>query len=448
MLLVTIQTYSQGLAELPLAKAWEFGLIHYPALAENQAQIHAAALQKQLVKNKFLPQLQTQLQHTYGTYAGSAGAFFPLPGIFNVSGNAALENQSNATTSLYGSVLMDWKVFEFGRRSKALEAASLQEDASKIQYSAAQLAAQAKISTMYLDILYNQVNADWALTNAARMKEVLALAKSLSDAGLKPGADTLFVLSAYRQALAESGNWQGKARASKIQLTEIIAVPTDSFTLPEKSFLTAAPSTGVSPAEAGSSAHPYLKVLQQQVKVAEVQRQIMKRKIFPSFSVLGGLSSRGSGLSPDGVSTPWPAGLNNQANNYLAGLALTWNLSAAYTTRLESRLAEQNILAFQARHDVQALKLQTTLRAISARIQEQQKQIANARQAVEHARQAYDGYVVRYESGLISMTELLQLQFLLQQAEKYEIEVYQQFWDQVIEQAELTGDFSYLSNQF
>lgn len=448
MLVARVHTYSQTPAELSLANAWEIGLANYPALAEDQAHIHIAAYQQQLVKNKFLPRLQTQLQNTYGTYAGSAGAFFPLPGIFNVAGGTSLENQPGVTTSLYGSIVMDWDIFTFGRRSRELQAARLQQDVANTRYSAAQLATQARISALYLDILYHQENARWAQTNAGRMQQVLILARSLSEAGLKPGADTLFVLSALRQAQAEKGNWQGKAQASKVQLSEFLAVATDSFTFPAKTYLTAALTGLLAPAVADSSAHPYLKVLQQQVQVAEVQRQMTNRKIFPTLSLLGGLSSRGSGLSPEGVSRQWSAGLQNRASNYLAGLAFTWNLTSAYNTRLESRLAQERILAYQARYRGQALKQQTTLQAIAARLREQQKQIADARQAVMHARQAYEGYVARYESGLISMTELLQLQFLLQQSEKAAIEASQQFWAQALQQAELSGDFSYLSQQF
>jgi outer membrane protein TolC len=446
--LARVQTYSQALAELSLTEAWALGVNNYPAFSENQALISAAAYQTQLVKSKYLPQLQTQLQNSYGTYAGSAGAIFPLPGIFNVSGNSDLENQANATTSLYGSVVMDWKIYDFGRRGKELEVAHLQEGVAEARFSAAQLAVQAQISSLYLAVLYNQANVKWAQTNAIRMREVLTLAKSLADAGLKPGADTLFVLASYRQALAESGNWHGKAQASKIQLTEVLAVPTDSFTLPGKAYLSASPA-GLSPqAPLDTARHPYIQTLQQQVKVAQAQRQLAARKVFPSFSLLGGISTRGNGLAAKADQSGWSAGSGNRANNYLAGVGLTWNINSLYTTRVENLLAEQHILVSQSRYAVQALKQQTTLQAIGARLQEQQNQMANAKQAVQNARQAYDLYVSRYESGLISMTELLQLQFLLQQAEKYEIEAYQQFWAQVVQQAELTGDFSYLSNQF
>lgn len=447
VLLARTQTYSQDRPVLSLSRAWELGMTNYPGFAGNQAEISAAGFQKQLVKTKFLPQVHSQLQHTYGTHAGSTGAFFPLPGIFNVSGGSAGGAPSHTTSGLYGSVLVDWKLFGFGQRTRELQVARLQEGQARTRYSAAQLATQAKISTLYLDIVYNQVTQGWAQTNAARMQQVLALARSLSDAGLKPGADTLFVLSAYRQALAEKNNWQGKARASRIQLTEVIAVPADSFTLAQETYLQAGPAGLMAPATADSSSHPYLQVLQQEVQIARVQGQAARRKALPAFSFLAGLSSRASGLATEGAGTGGLAG-SSRADNYLAGLALSWNITGAHQARLESQLARQQALASQARYQTQALQQQTTLRALAAGLQEQQGQLHHARQAVAHAGQAYDLYVTRYESGLISMTELLQLQFLLQQAEKAEIEAYRQYWTQVIRQAELSGDFSLLSNQF
>jgi outer membrane protein TolC len=64
------------------------------------------------------------------------------------------------------------------------------------------------------------------------------------------------------------------------------------------------------------------------------------------------------------------------------------------------------------------------------------------------AREAYSLYLSRYESGLINLTELLQIQAILQQTEKSNIDTHGQLWDQLINKAELSGNFTYLSTQF
>lgn len=447
-LLASIKLYAQDVKPLSLSQAWQLARQRYPEFAEKKAQIKASEYQKSLVKNRYLPQLQVQLQNTYGTYAGSSGAFFPLPGIFNVSGNLQVGGQPDATTSFYSSAVVDWKLLEFGRRSKEVEAATYRQEAAKSSLTATELAVQARVSRLYLTILYNQANLGWAKANAARLQEILALSKSMADAGLKPGADSLLTRSAYQQALAESNSWQGKLIASKVQLTEIIALSADSFRISSSFYLAGTRTAAAQGAEIRTD-HPYLDVLHQQAKLGRAQQQLASRSVFPSLSFLGGVSARGSGIGADANgSDSWQAGFENSANNYLVGLGLTWNLTAAYNSGLESKEAEQQLLAAKARYDRQALQLNSTLQAVEARMQEQLKQLSGTAQAVQSARAAYDLYLSRYESGLISMTELLQLQLLLQQSEKSNIEAYQQFWDQVILQSEMAGDFSYLSNQF
>ncbi|MDO1449271.1 TolC family protein [Rhodocytophaga aerolata] len=448
LLFVKLHAYSQAPSELSLSRAWELTLANYPLFAEDQAQIKAASYQKQLIQHQFLPQLQLQLQNTYGSYAGSIGSFFPLPGIFNVSASPAeLTGSPHAMTNLYGSLLMDWEIYAFGRRGKQLEAASIQEQAYKSRYHASQIKVRSEISSRYLDILYNQVNVEWAHRNADRMQEILALAKSLAEAGLKPGADTLFALSAYQQAVGEGENWQGKAFESRTALSEFMAFPTDTLSFSTTSYLTPTEANLFTAPDSVSN-HPYLITLQHEVSRAHVQRQLTRRNLFPSLSLLGGISTRGSGYSAGGIGEQWSAGFGNRADNYLVGIGLTWNLTSVYNNRLENKLAEQNTHISQSRYKTQALKLHTTLRAIEKRLSEQQKQLISTKSAVHSARQAYALYMTRYESGLISMTELLQLQLLLQQAERSEIEAFHQFWNQVILKAEFTGDFSYLSTHF
>lgn len=425
-------------------------LHHYPELTAQKAEVKASEYHKKSVKNSYLPQLQLQLQNTHGTYVGGAGAFFPLPGIFNVNNRGVLEQQPDVTTSFYSSAVVDWRLLEFGRRSKEVAIASYQEEAAKSNLRVTQLSVQTTVSRLYLAILYNQANAGWARANANRLQQIMGLSTSMAEAGLKPGADTLLALSAYQQALAESDNWQGKLAASRIRLTELVPLSPDSFQVSAPTYLTATTTPAISQnADPVADSHPYLEVHHQQVQVAAARQELTERRVFPTLSLLGGVSSRGSGIGADGtVSDSWGAGFDNKSNNYLLGLGLTWNLTSAYNSGPESKEAGQQLEATKAQYDKQALELNTALQAVETSLNEQVKQVSTSRKAVENARKAYELYLSRYENGLISMTELLQLQFLLQQYERANIEAHQQFWSQVLAQAELSGDFTYLSEQF
>lgn len=447
LLLVSTRSYSQNDKHISISQTWDAAFANYPGLTEKKANIRESEYRRTEVKNGFLPQVQVQLQNTYGSYAGNTGAFFPLPGIFNVSGNNSLNGQADATANSYGSVLMDWKLFEFGKQTKELEAAKYAVDEAGSNFNAAKLQLQTKVSRLYINILYNQSKLDWAKENVTRVKEIFDLSKSLSEAGLKPGADTLLASSSYLQTLAELDDWNGKLSSSRIQLTEVVPIQPEIIELSAKQFLTAV--AGTTGTDSVSNTHPYLDVIGSQILYDRTQEQIAARKIFPSLSLLGGLSSRGSGIGKDGsTSSDWSSGFNNASNNYLVGVGLTWNISSAYNSTVERKRAGQRLLASRSRWDLQALQLNTGLQSVSARIEAQTKQVFKTTQAVRNARNAYDLYLSRYESGLINLTELLQIQLLLQQSEKINIETYQELWEQEILRSELSGDFNKISNQF
>ncbi|MNU02709.1 hypothetical protein D3C72_2464980 [compost metagenome] len=55
-------------------------------------------------------------------------------------------------------------------------------------------------------------------------------------------------------------------------------------------------------------------------------------------------------------------------------------------------------------------------------------------------------YMARYKSGLITLTELLQIRMLLEQAENNHIEASRSYWLQLANEAELTNNFDFLFN--
>lgn len=446
VLLINVKSFSQS-HDLTLSKAWERAFAGYPGLAEKEALIQESLYQQKEVVQDFLPQVQGQFQNTYGTFAGTSGGFFPLPSIFNVSGNNTNTQQPQTTANAFGSVLFDWKITEFGRRQKAVQAAEAGVKKAESTLDATRLALQAKVSGLYTDILYNESRLNWARDNARRVEEIVALSKTLAEAGLKPGADTLLANSAYLQTVGELNDWTGRYEASKISLTEIVPVPAGQLELAESRFLETGP--GFLTADSVSMSHPYLNVLASQVENDRLRQQVAARKAYPSLSVLGGLSSRGTGINADGtVNNQWSSGFDNQADNYLIGVGLTWNISEAFKSRAETNKIRSQREASEARFEARSLQLFTSLRAINSRLTEQLTQVVKTGQAVTQARNAYELYLSRYQNGLINLTELLQIQSLLQQSEKVNIDAYRSFWEQVIQRSEISGDFTFLANHF
>lgn len=442
-----LPSFAQKEQSIPLSKAWQLAFDSYPGLSQKKAQISQTQYQKELAESDRLPQAQLQVQNSVGTYAGNTGALFPLPGIFNVSGARSVTGSSATSANFYGSAVADINLIGFGKINNAIKAADYRVQEAQSSFDAYHLALQAKVTHQYFDMLYNNANLLWANKNVKRVQQIMDIAKSLADAGLKPGADTSLAASSFLQILAERDGWSGRLNASKIAFTETVPIPTLAITLPDQAYLQVNRTIAVN--DSVNASHPYLQVIQKQANVSMAQKKAAASQAFPTLSLIAGYGNRGSGIAPDGsVSGNYAAGFSNMSTNYLVGLGLTWNLTGIYTSNIQKKRLEQRVQESRFGYALESHQLNTRLGSTRSRIAEQYNQVAHNAGAVSKADQAYDLYLSRYQSGLISLTELLQIQSLLQQAEKNNIEAHGQLWDQLTLQAELTGDFTNLSNQF
>ncbi|WP_084529004.1 TolC family protein [Pedobacter caeni] len=446
LMLYSISAYPQEHKEHTLSHLWELMAKSYPELTEKQARIEASEYRKKELKSAALPQVQLQLQNSYGSFAGTNGAFFPIPGVFNVNGNAAKDSDaSSSTMNTFGSVLLDWKISQFGKQQKMQEAAGYEVQEAQSNYEATLLSLRTKMTRNYLNLLYTQSGLSWADKNVLRVKEILELSSSLAEAGLKPGADTALAASTYLQALAQKEEWQGKYAAGQINMRELIPTLSGTLKLPLQTYM------GIGQTDEGldsvSVAHPFLQVLDKRFRYQQTQKTVLARKQLPSLSLLAGISARGTGINPDGsVHRNFASGFDNSSRNYLIGLGISWNLTGLYTGSLEKKRAQKQIDVAQSQYELQKLRMNTALQSISSRINAQFKQVAKTKEALRKTEEAYDLYLSRYEAGLINLTDLLQIQALLQQVEKSNIEVHQELWSQWNTKAELSGDYSYLFN--
>ncbi|CAL1517724.1 hypothetical protein MMC2321_01460 [Chitinophaga sp. MM2321] len=432
---------------LSLSDAWTLAAANYPGINHKKAGIKAATYEQKITRSSMLPQAKMQLQNTYGTFNGSSGAFFPQPGFFNVSGNTDALSGAHVAANTFGSVMADWNLYSFGRQRKNNEAAALQVAHAHSDMDAYLLELKSNVAARYFNMLYTHAKLSWATKNSVRVKEILDLSVNLADAGLKPGADTLLAASSYAQILSDEDHWTGKETASRYQLTEYIADSIAGNTLHNSAYLTPA---GDIPAAADSiRQHPYLEVIDTDIRYHQVHSEALGRAAYPSLSLLGGVAERGTGIGKNGVvSNNWQDGFKNGAGNYLVGVGITWNLTGIYSTNLQKKVALQQADAAKSQYDQQALQLNTGLHATMARITEQMQQVRKTQTGVQKATEGYELYLARYQSGLINLSELLQIQLLLQQAENTHIEACREFWELMITNATLTGDFSYLSRRF
>jgi outer membrane protein TolC len=427
-----------------LGDLWSLVEKNYPGIMAKQSDIESAKYSEKATKSNALPQAKMQMQNNYGTYEASTGGFFQQPGLFNVNGAKGLSG-SSTVVSTFGSATVEFELFAFGRQQAENKAAEMLTTLSSADKESYLINLKKELSTRYIQVIYNSAKLKWIDQNATRLFDIKKSAAGLARSGIKPAADSLLAYSSYIQALAERDNLVGNKIASIQRLKELHGQDVSDYSYSEEGFIK--PTFSNSNPVLINHSHPFLETFDKQSSYHELNGIAQKRSALPSIKILGGYAFRGSGIGSTGsVSGDWKDGFSNSSNNVLVGLGLSWNLTNLYSNKLKANAQFKKAEKAKFMQSQYELQMVANLEAAKSKISEQQKQLTKTAEAVKHVLDAYDMYMARYKSGLITLTELLQIRMLLEQAENNHIEASRSYWLQLANEAELTNNFDFLFN--
>lgn len=441
---VVFPLHAQQQKEPTLSHLWDKVENQYPGLAVKQAEVAASKLEVKTAKSHALPQLKAQAQNTYSTYETAVGAFFAQPGLFSVNAAQTLLGESSTSFHSYGSATLEWEVFSFGKLHHQNKAAEALYQKSISEREAYVLQLKKTLSERYIALLFTDSKVQWAEQNVRRLRDIQVITASLSLAGLRPLADSLLASSSYVQAQGEYEKRLGYQEAARYKLEELTATPSFDYSESAQHFITPSPKPSVAD-QVLDPAHPVLEALSKETDFYQRSSAREKNSLFPSVNLLAGYAYRGTGIYSDGtVSQNWQDGFKNQANNYVVGIGITWDITRLYSGSLKgksfSKKAERNQW-LQAQYEQ---TMQADLAALQTKIRQQFKQLQNTQKGVQQAQDAYAMYFARYKSGLIPLNELLQIRLVVEQAENTHIQASHDYWVLLAYEAEITTDFDFL----
>jgi len=431
-----------------LGNIWLQAEANYPAVTAQSALVEAAEFNEKSTFQNKLPKVNAQLQNTYGNFKGSTGGFFSEPGVFNISGNAGANNGQThpiaMASSNFASTTLDWTLYSFKNIQTEIKVAHLETQAAKNQFQGYLLELKQQVSNKYIQLLYDNALYDWATANVQRLTEIQSIAASLSAAGIKPAADSLLSAAALLQAKGSSDKWRGQKKAALINLQALIGEQSIDYKASSQRFIKPE-SIGRFTNTQIPSTHPSLQSLQQRADDYRLLAQLEKNKALPSLKLLAGYSLRSSAIQADGTYTNnWTDGFNNKAGNFLAGLAVTWNITNIATNRTKQNIYLKKASSKKESLAANLIALKASLAATNGQIEESLQEVQKYNQAVSQATKAYGMYLARYKSGLISLSELLQISQLLEEAQQIQMGALLHYWQLQTKKSVLTDDFSAL----
>ena len=422
-----------------LPDVWLNVLQHYPSLMAKKEAIEAQELQKELIREGFLPDVAVQAQQSYGSVQNVPGSFFPLPGLYNTSGSNKTTAEKSAGFNLYSSALLQWNFMQFGRQQKKLAAADAAINVSSTLLKQEEWNLLSAATRLYFSALATTAALEVAKADTRRFSELLELLQAQAAAGLRPGADTLLLKASLLQAKAKEHDFAATLKARMLQLASLMG-DTNATVALDTTVFNRFQQTALNTKEALQN-HPYLQVMNARIRSAEADKELVKKELYPSIGLLAGVGLKGSGIGTDGTvhkgfSAPW----QNASGTWLAGVGLTWNFSSLYQNKTKRAVADRVIAAAKAEKEAAQIQVEAQYASALSGWDEQRQKLLAAQASLQASREAYELYEVRYQSGLLSLIELLQLQKSLQDAESSYVSAVSSYWNELLNQAETLGD--------
>jgi outer membrane protein TolC len=223
---------------------------------------------------------------------------------------------------------------------------------------------------------------------------------------------------------------------ARLIVTDAIPVPADTTfldRLPVMKVVTA-PDT-----DSSFAAHPLVVSAQSEFAVSQSKEQLLKKSFLPKLSVWGTGFARGSGFEADGSRKTWD-GMGLSRYNYGAGLQLSFPIMKYGEVRRQ--LKEQNLLSQASQERLQDTRnaLTTQQRITNATFTSSLAVADESRQQLKSGEYAYHAMQIRYNTGLVSFSDLIQTQYNLLKAELDLRKAYWDAWKALLLQAAVKGD--------
>jgi len=422
----------------------------YPVIRAKQFEVKSAREKVGSARADYLPGFILADQYTYSTSNNVEGAFFPNEGTaFAPSGGIRQENIYKGAFGSYTTAILDWKVVNFGKISAGINAAKAEMSRAEWEYENELFQHQVKVADLYLLLLISQQLTRVQEFNLQRARDYMKTINARVAAGLKPGVDSALAHAEYTKAellLLES---QRNEQSYALRLRELSGGDLkDVFSVDTMNFFKELPGQAIIDKENLPNA-PSLRLYQSYRDLSKARSVSIKRSFYPSLSLVGTTWARGSGISrkTGEYRTDFASGVNYQVFNYLAGVALRWNLTSYFKIQRNYKSELFQYDKFQLLYDAQVLQQNRELKDAEMQFEMALKQAQVSPIQLEAARAAFQQAQTRYSAGLTDLPTFTQSLVTLNRAEADNYIAYSNAWRALLMKAAAAGDLSVFLNQ-
>jgi len=426
-----------------LKSAVEIAGQRHHVLNARRYEVEAATKNLDVARYIKMPAIDASYQANIATANNVTGLFYPN-GILPISGPPSYKNNFTPVTGSAASVLLNWQAITFGQQNAQINVSVAEANSKRLGLEQEKFKNKIEVISKYLDVLLAFEKLRIQEQNIKRVEVNLKQSKVLSTTGIRPGVDTAFFLSELSKAKVEWLNSKSQLETeqwllAQLMVIDVLPVPTDT------SFLDTLPTISISK-DTSFTMHPYIQFAQSQLEISKSKEQFLKKSYLPKLTVFGIAFSRGSGIQPDGSIKTFD-GLGFSRFNYGTGVQLAFPMMKY--GEVKRQLQVQNLLTESAKETVleSNSQLLTQQRIAYTTFSSSLSVAAETGRQLKSAQYAFNAMQTRHSTGLVNLSDVVQVQYNLLQAELDVKTAYWNAWKALLLQAAVKGDMNLFLNE-
>lgn len=423
---------------LTLAQAVERASKNYPSIRVSQEELNASAAGIRLARTAYLPRIDGVAQVNRGTRNNVFGMLLPQSVIPSISGPVlGTNNLGSAWGSAIGG-LVSWEPFDFGLRRATVSTANAARAQSEATLKRTEFEISAAAADTFITLAAAEQTVRAAQAAVDRAEAILRLTNALTNAQLRPGADSSRAEAELASARTQSIQASQAVEVAKATLAQFVSEDPATISVSSERLLRLPPDAPS--ASANFNANPIAAEQSATVEQARAQLQTLERSYFPKFSLQAAAYSRGTGDDINGMRLGGVNGLGPNVQNYAVGFSVTFPVMDLAAIRAREAAQSANIRAQTARSEQIVTELRARWNVALAQLRGARGVAENTPVQISAARAASQQATARYQSGLGSIDQVAEAQRLLTQAEIDDALAHLGVWRALLGLATAAGD--------
>ncbi|MFT3932215.1 MAG: TolC family protein [Chitinophagaceae bacterium] len=415
---------------------------HLPVLLQKQALVDAAKANVTDTRHSFLPQLKISDQVNIGTDNSLAGSYLPIGITPSSSAGVRADNIGQAATGNIGALYAEYELINFGLNNAKLNNAKAYTSLQQSDLEREQYLLQASVANAYFSLLKAKYKLDADEQNVRRYDSIFKVIQALTASGIKAGSDSSLSKAELSKARITYNQSVGLLAQLKDQLAFLTGIPAQNISTDSlgNDFIASKPA--LLAISQDTISNPLLDYYAKRNMIFESNKTLIKKTYMPKVLLAASTWVRGSAIQYNDDYKSLSAGLGYQRYNYMAGIALTYNLFNGLYKK--DKLAINKFQLQASNYDLEQQKLNLALAATQAdrALQVNEDNLAELPIQLKSAKDTYYQKLAQYKAGIISLVDLTNASFVLYRSQTDYIQTVSDWWLAQLSKATANGSLS------